>query len=148
MIIGIGHDLTDIRRIERALDRFGQRFIDRCFTAGEKKLAESRAHNPGQRVATYAKRFAAKEACVKALGIGVASGVTLKDIEVKQNMLGKPVIDLHGGAYRYLAALLPDDAAAAIHLSLSDEPPYASAYVVIEACHAPPSDIMMEGQAQ
>lgn len=144
MIIGIGHDITDIRRIERALDRFGERFIKRCFTDGERKIAESRAHNPGQRVATYAKRFAAKEACVKALGIGVASGVTLKDVEVVNNAFGKPTIDLHGGAYQYLVAILPPEGAAAIHLSLSDEPPYASAYVVIEACHPPSSDIMID----
>ena len=133
MIVGIGHDITDIRRIEKALNRFGERFINRCFTERERKLAESRAHNPGQRVATYAKRFAAKEACVKALGIGVAAGVTLKDIEVTNTQTGKPTINLNGQAYRYLAALMPPDAIVAIHLSLTDEPPYASAYVIIEA---------------
>lgn len=144
MILGIGTDLTDIRRIERALERFGERFMKRCFTMQERDLAESRAHNPGQRVATYAKRFAAKEACVKALGIGVAHGVTLKDIEVTNDPLGRPTLALHGEAYRYLALRLPRETAVAIHLSLTDEYPYASAYVVIEACQTEDSPIMIK----
>ncbi len=144
MILGIGHDITDIRRIEKALDRFGERFINRCFTEKERKLAESRSHNPGQRAATYAKRFAAKEACVKALGIGVSSGVTLKDIEVSNTPMGKPTINLHGQAYRYLADLLPMDGVVAIHLSLTDEPPYASAYVIIDAINTDAEGIVVE----
>lgn len=146
MIIGIGHDITDIRRIEKMLARFEDRFAERCFTRQECDLAESRAHNEGQRAATYAKRFAAKEACAKALGSGIAEGVILRDIEVVTDRSGRPSIKLHGVAYQTLQDKLPDDSRAVIHLSLSDEPPYASAYVVIEACQIHSASIMMETQ--
>ena len=146
MIIGIGHDLTDIRRIEKIIDRFGDRFIRRCFTEKEALLAQSRAEHPGQMAATFAKRFAAKEACAKALGSGIAQSVALRDIEVARDPRGKPTIILHGGAYSYMQAMMPEDFVPLIHLSLSDEPPYASAYVIIEACQSPQGDIMMETQ--
>jgi len=136
MIIGIGHDITAINRIEKMLDQYGDRFIQRVFTAEEQELAESR-REAGQHNATYAKRFAAKEACVKALGTGVAEGIYLKDIGVSLNEKGKPRIILTGGALEKLKALTPPGQSAEIHLSLTDEPPYASAYVIIEACKNP-----------
>ncbi len=146
MIIGIGHDLTDIRRIAKVIDRFGDRFIKRCFTEKEAALAHARADKPGQMEATLAKRFAAKEACAKAFGSGIAQSVTLRDIEVGRDHRGKPTIILHGGAYQYVQAMMPEDFIPIIHLSLSDEPPYASAYVIIEACQSPQGAIMMEAQ--
>lgn len=133
MIIGIGHDIVDIGRIEKLLSDYGDRFIQRVFTAEEQYLAESR-RGTGLHSATYAKRFAAKEACVKAIGSGVANGVTLKDISVGHNDHGKPHITLSGGALDLAKARLPDGHSLRIHISLSDEPPYASAYVIIEAC--------------
>lgn len=136
MIIGIGHDIVDIGRIEKLLEQYGDRFIQRVFTAEEQYLAESR-RGTGQHNATYAKRFAAKEACVKALGTGVANGVTLKDISIGNDATGKPHITLSGGALEHLNKATPN---ATIHLSLSDEPPYASAYVIIESCQTPKNE--------
>lgn len=133
MIIGIGHDLVDINRIEALIERFGDRFMQRCFSAEEQALAESRREK-GQHSATYAKRFAAKEAFVKALGTGVADGIYLKDIAVTIDALGKPSFALYGGALEALERSMPSGGAPRIHLSLSDEPPYASAYVIIESC--------------
>ncbi|WP_375549146.1 holo-ACP synthase [Oceanicaulis alexandrii] len=129
MILGIGSDLTDIRRIERAITRFEQRFLDRIFTPAEQARAEAR---PG-RINTYAKRFAAKEACAKALGGGLWRGVSFTDIEVMNLKGGKPSIDLYGAAKSQLDALCSDGQSACIHLTMSDEPPYAQAFVVIEA---------------
>ena len=129
MILGIGSDLTDIRRIERAITRFEQRFLDRIFTPAEQARAEAR---PG-RINTYAKRFAAKEACAKALGGGLWRGVSFTDIEVMNLKGGKPSIDLYGAAKSQLGALCSDGQSARIHLTMSDEPPYAQAFVVIEA---------------
>lgn len=143
MILGIGHDIVDIRRIEKTLSRFGARFITRCFTEKEQELAESRAHTPQQRIATYAKRFAAKEACVKAMGSGVADGVALKDIEIVKDRKGRPMVNITGGAYRYIALRVPDETVIVVHMSLTDEPPYASAYAIIEACHPSPEEPMM-----
>lgn len=135
MIIGLGSDLCDIRRIEKTLERFGDRFVARVFTPIEQRKAESRAH----RAATYAKRFAAKEACAKALGTGFSQGVFLKDIGVVNGPSGAPTVALTGGAAKRLAALVPKDHDVNILLTLTDEAPLAMAVVVIEALprHAP-----------
>jgi len=137
MIIGLGSDLCDIRRIEKTLERFGDRFVARVFTPIEQRKAESRAH----RAATYAKRFAAKEACAKALGTGFSRGVFLKDIGVVNGPSGAPTVALTGGAAKRLMALVPNDHDVKIHLTLTDEAPLAMAVVVIEALprHAPSS---------
>lgn len=132
MIIGIGSDLIDIRRIRQTLDRFGARFINRCFTATEIKKAERR--RPGGRHAdTYAKRFAAKEAMAKALGTGFNQGVFMCDIGVINDDWGRPTLELTGGAQARLEALMPANTKAVIHLTLTDEPPLASSFVMIEA---------------
>lgn len=129
MIIGVGSDLIDIRRIERSLARFGRRFTDRVFTETERRKAESRA-NPA---ATYAKRFAAKEACAKALGTGLAQGVFWRDMGVVNLRSGRPTLALTNGAAARLAALTPPGYVSAIHLSLTDDHPLAQAFVIIEA---------------
>jgi holo-[acyl-carrier protein] synthase len=129
IILGIGSDLIDIRRIERTLVRFGDRFIDRVFTAEERRKAERRA----QRAATYAKRYAAKEACSKALGTGFRSGVYWRDIGVVNLPTGQPTLLLTGGAKTRLEAMTPAGMVAQIHLTLSDEPPLAQAMVMIVA---------------
>jgi holo-[acyl-carrier protein] synthase len=131
MIIGIGNDLIDIRRIAAILDRHGERFMTRCFTAEEIALAESRG-SAGTRAAAYAKRFAAKEACVKALGTGFAEGIFLKDIGVVNDAAGRPLLRLTGAALEKLNALTPAGQTAHLHLSFTDEPPFAQAFVVIE----------------
>lgn len=129
MIIGIGSDLIDIRRIEKSLDRHGQRFIQRIYTEVEQARSESR----GARVASYAKRFAAKEACAKALGTGLAQGVFWRDMGVVNLTSGKPTMALTGGAAERLAKILPAGHTAAIHLTITDEFPLAQAFVIIEA---------------
>jgi holo-[acyl-carrier protein] synthase len=129
MIIGIGSDLIDIRRIERSLERYGERFIARLFTDIERAKSERRA----QRAASYAKRFAAKEACAKALGTGMSRGVFWKDMGVINLPSGKPTMHLTNGAAARLAAMLPPDHKAAIHLTITDDFPLAQAFVVIEA---------------
>lgn len=128
MIIGIGNDLCDIRRIETALARYGQRFERRCFTEGELAKAAGRADKAG----TLAKRFAAKEACAKALGTGI-SGIHWHDMEVVNEESGRPELNLTGPARALLEALVPEGYRPFIHLSLSDEHPLAQAFVVIEA---------------
>lgn len=135
MIIGTGTDIVDTRRIEAALARFGVRFINRCFTEDEIARAEKRRPG-GTHIATYAKRFAAKEAMAKALGTGIAKGVRMKDIGVINDENGKPDIILSGVAAARLAALVPAGHRAVIHLTLSDEPPIAKASVMIEALPA------------
>lgn len=132
MIIGTGNDLIDIRRIEKTLARFGDRFIRRCFSDVEIAKAERR-RAAGTHIATYAKRFAAKEACSKALGTGFFLGVYMRDISVENDALGKPVLRLSNGAARRLADLTPPGMTAHIHLALTDEPPLAEAHVTIEA---------------
>lgn len=132
MIIGIGSDLVDIRRIEKTLERFGDRFIKRCFSDVEIAKAERR-REAGTHIATYAKRFAAKEACSKALGTGFSNGVFMKDISVENDAFGKPHLTLTNGALLRLRALTPAGKTAAIHLTLTDEPPLAQAEVFIEA---------------
>lgn len=129
MIVGFGSDLTDIRRIEETLKRFGDRFIGRIFTETEKQRSERRAG----RIGSYAKRFAAKEACAKALGTGMRRGVFWKDMGVVNARSGRPTLVLTGGAALRLAELIPPGHVANLHLSLSDEHPYAQAVVIIEA---------------
>lgn len=129
MIIGIGSDLCDIRRIESALDRFGERFTHRLFTEGERRRSERRA----ARAPSYARRFAAKEACAKALGTGLSQGVFWRDMEVVNLPSGAPTLRLTGGAAERLRALTPAGHEAVLHVSLTDDPPMAQAFVVIEA---------------
>ncbi len=132
MMIGIGSDLVDIRRIEALMGNHEKRFIARCFTKAERAAAEAREEG-GLRVMTYAKRFAAKEACAKALGTGINHGVFLRDIGVVNDADGRPSLVLTGGALETLKSLTPTGFEAVIHLTLSDEPPLAQAFVVIEA---------------
>jgi holo-[acyl-carrier protein] synthase len=129
MILGFGSDLCDIRRIESALARYGERFSKRCFTEIERAKSDGRA----QRAASYAKRFAAKEACAKALGTGFRHGVFFHDMGVVNLPGGRPTLVLTGGAARRLAELTPPGAQAHIHLTLTDEFPLAMAQVLIEA---------------
>src|ERR1700680_2750607 len=129
MIIGLGSDLIDIRRVEKTLERFGRRFIDRIFTETEQRKSDRRA----ARAATYAKRFAAKEACAKALGTGLRRGVFWRDMGVVNLPSGQPTIRLTGGAAKRLAEITPRGMEAHINLTLTDEGPYAQAFVVIEA---------------
>ena len=132
MIIGIGSDLIDIRRIEKSLERHGQRFIQRIYTEIEQARSEGRAG----RAASYAKRFAAKEACAKALGTGLAQGVFWRDMGVVNLPSGKPTMALTGGAAARLAKILPQGHKAAIHLTITDDFPLAQAFVIIEALPA------------
>ena len=129
MIIGVGSDLCDIARIEQTLERYGERFIARCFTDIERRRSDARLG----RAASYAKRFAAKEACAKALGTGLRRGVFWKDMGVVNLPSGQPTMRLTGGAAERLQAILPPGAEAFIHLTITDEPPIAQAFVVIEA---------------
>jgi holo-[acyl-carrier protein] synthase len=129
MIIGIGSDLCDIRRIEETLGKFGDRFVARCFTEVERRRSDRRAG----RAASYAKRFAAKEACAKALGTGMSHGVFWRDMGVVNLPSGKPTMQLTGGAAARLAAITPEGTHATIHLTITDETPLAQAFVVIEA---------------
>jgi holo-[acyl-carrier protein] synthase len=132
MIIGLGSDLIDIRRIEKTLERHGQRFIDRIFTDVEKRKSEGRK----QRAASYAKRFAAKEACSKALGTGLSQGVFWKDMGVANLPSGKPTMVLTGGAKARLEQMVPAGQRANIHLTITDDFPMAQAFVIIEALPA------------
>lgn len=129
MIIGIGNDVIDIRRIQRTLDRYGDRFIQRIFTEVEIRKSERRA----ARAASYAKRFAAKEACSKALGTGFRNSVFWKDLGVVNEPSGKPTMLLTGGARDRLQAMTPPRHATRIHLTITDDFPYAHAFVMIEA---------------
>ena len=135
MIIGTGSDIIDIRRVEKVMGRFEMRFIARCFTDIERAKAERRRPG-GTHIATYAKRFAAKEACSKALGTGFNQGVFMKDIGVVNAPSGAPTLQLTGGALKRLQALTPPGMKAVIHLTLTDEPPLAKAFVIIEALPA------------
>ena len=140
MIIGLGSDLADIRRIQATLERFGERFVDRIFTDVERARSDRKA----DRAASYAKRFAAKEACAKALGTGLRAGVFWRDMGVVNLRSGAPTLALTGGAARRLAALTPAGLTPHIHLSLTDDDPYALAFVVIEAL--PPHERELTGQ--
>jgi holo-[acyl-carrier protein] synthase len=129
MILGIGSDIVDIRRIEQVLERHGERFVRRVFTETERARAQGRA-NPA---ATYAKRFAAKEACAKALGTGIGRGVFWRDLGVVNLTSGRPTIQLGGGALSRLVALTPSGSEARVDLTLTDEWPLAQAFVIISA---------------
>jgi len=129
MILGIGSDLIDISRIEKSIERHGERFVVRIFTDIERARAEGRA----QRAASYAKRFAAKEACAKALGSGISEGVFWRDMGVVNLPNGRPTMHLTGGAAEKLAKLTPEGHRAVIHLTITDEFPMAQAMVIIEA---------------
>jgi holo-[acyl-carrier protein] synthase len=129
MILGIGTDLVDIRRIEQTIERHGERFINRIYTETERARAERKAN----RIDTYAKRFAAKEACAKALGTGFRQGVFFRDMGVVNLPSGKPTLRLTGGALRRLQSITPDGYEAQIDLALTDEYPLAQAFVVISA---------------
>jgi holo-[acyl-carrier protein] synthase len=129
MILGIGSDITDVRRIAKVIERHGDRFIDRIFTATERALAERRRN----RAETYAKRFAAKEACAKALGTGLRSGVWWRDIGVINLPSGRPTLALTGGAKRRLQAMTPAGHEARIDLTITDEGATAHAFVIISA---------------
>jgi len=129
MILGIGSDLCDVGRIEKVIERHGERFIARIFTPAERARAERRA-NP---VATYAKRFAAKEACAKALGTGLRNGVFWRDMGVVNLPSGRPTLKLTGGALARLKAITPEGFEARIDLTITDEGPMAQAFVVISA---------------
>ncbi|MFT6773089.1 MAG: holo-[acyl-carrier protein] synthase [Paracoccaceae bacterium] len=129
MILGIGADLADIRRIEGTLDRFGDRFIQRVFTEREQAVAARRR----ERAATFAKRWAAKEACAKALGTGLRMGVAWREMGVVNLASGQPTMALTGGAAARLAAMTPAGMIARLHVTITDDHPWAQAFVVIEA---------------
>jgi holo-[acyl-carrier protein] synthase len=133
MIVGIGSDLSDVRRVQATLDRFGERFTHRVFTPIERARSERKP----DRAASYAKRFAAKEACAKALGTGMKAGVFWRDMGVINLPSGKPTMALTGGAAKRLAAITPPGFAPVIHVSLTDEIPLAQAFVIIEAVALP-----------
>ncbi|MEM7302806.1 MAG: holo-ACP synthase [Pseudomonadota bacterium] len=129
MIIGLGSDLIDIRRIEKTLERHGERFTQRLFTDIEQEKSDKRA----ERAASYAKRFAAKEACAKALGTGIRKGVFWKDMGVVNLPSGKPTMNLTGGAAKQLEKMVPEGFDAHIHLTITDDYPLAQAFLIIEA---------------
>jgi holo-[acyl-carrier protein] synthase len=132
MIVGIGSDLSDIRRIEKTLERHGERFTHRIFT----EIERARSERKNDRAASYAKRFAAKEACAKALGTGMRRGVFWRDMGVVNLRSGQPTMALTNGAAARLAEITPAGHTAVIHLSLTDDHPYAQAFVIIEAVPA------------
>lgn len=129
MILGIGADLANIERIQSTLERFGDRFLNRVFTETEQRKASSRKDVAG----TYAKRWAAKEACSKALGTGLRMGISWRDMAVSNLDTGQPVMHLTGWAKERLAAMTPPGHGAIVHVTLTDDHPWAQAFVVIEA---------------
>ncbi len=130
MIIGIGSDLCNIERIQNSLDRFGDRFVSRVFTETERARAERR---PFTRAGTYAKRFAAKEAFSKAVGTGFKRGVFMRDIGVVNQASGQPTLHLTGGAKQRLDDMTPEGHAVEVHLTMTDDHPFAQAFVIITA---------------
>lgn len=134
MILGLGSDICDIRRIEHSMERFGDRFLQRVFSELERAKADRR--NGKARAGTYAKRFAAKEACAKALGTGFARGVFMSDLRVVNLRGGQPTLELHGGAALRLLQLTPAGMRARVDLTMTDEYPYAYAQVIISALPA------------
>jgi len=133
MIIGLGSDLIDIRRIEKTLERHGERFVQRVFTETERRKSDRRK----ERAASYAKRFAAKEACSKALGTGLSRGVFWRDMGVVNLPGGKPTMELTGGAAARLAAMMPAGHQGVVHLTITDDYPLAQAFIIIEALPLP-----------
>lgn len=133
MIIGLGNDIIDIRRVERTIERYGDRFLTRIFTDVERRKSDGRA----LRAASYAKRFAAKEACAKALGTGFRRGVFWRDMGVVNLPSGRPTLELSGGAARVLRELTPDGHEARIDLTITDDFPTAQAIVIISALEVP-----------
>lgn len=129
MIIGLGSDLADIRRIEKTLERFGERFTNRIFTETEQRRSERKP----DKAASYAKRFAAKEACSKALGTGFRRGVFWRDMGVANMPSGAPTMALTNGALKRLQEITPPGHRAVVHVTLTDDHPYAQAFVIIEA---------------
>ncbi|MBR7619757.1 holo-ACP synthase [Phenylobacterium sp. 20VBR1] len=129
MILGIGSDLSDIRRIQGSLDRFGERFTHRIFT----EIERTRSERKPDKASSYAKRFAAKEACAKALGTGMRAGVFWRDMGVVNMRSGQPTMALTNGALARLETMVPAGHKPVIHLSLTDDHPYAQAFVIIEA---------------
>lgn len=129
MIVGMGNDIIDIRRIEKTLARHGDRFVQRVFTPIEQRKSDRRR----ERAASYAKRFAAKEACSKALGTGFRKGVFWRDMGVVNLPSGKPTMELTGGALRHLQQITPEGHRLVIHLTITDDFPTAQAFVIIEA---------------
>jgi holo-[acyl-carrier protein] synthase len=132
VIIGLGSDLSDIRRVQKSLDRFGERFTHRVYT----EIERARSERKPDRAASYAKRFAAKEACAKALGTGIRDSVFWRDMGVVNRPSGQPTMALTGGALERLQAITPEGHTAVIHLTLTDDHPYAQAFVIIEALPA------------
>lgn len=129
MIVGIGIDITDSRRVEKVMAEHGDRFMARYFTPRENEIAQDK----NDVLMHYTKRFAAKEACAKALKTGFRDGIRMQDMEITNDENGCPALHLSGKALEQMQSLLPDDKKANIHLSLSDEPPYAISHVIIEA---------------
>ena len=136
MILGLGNDIIDIRRIEKTIERYGDRFLDRVFTDIERQKSDARA----ARAASYAKRFAAKEACAKALGTGFRHGVFWRDMGVVNLASGRPTLTLTGGAALALARLTPDGHEVRIDLTITDDFPMAQAIVIISALRVPVRD--------
>jgi len=136
MILGLGSDLIDIRRVEKSINRFGDRFIQRIFTEIEQKKSDKRR----MRAASYAKRFAAKEACCKALGTGISNGVFWRDMGVVNDKTGKPTMHLENGAAKRLAQMTPSGYHPVIHLTITDDFPLAQAFVVIEVLPEKPAN--------
>jgi len=136
MIIGIGNDLVDIGRIEKTLERFGDRFIHRIFTEVEQAKADRRKAIPRVYASTFAKRFAAKEACSKALGTGFRRGIFWRDLGVENSPSGQPTLTLTGGAANHLATLVPKGMDVRVNLTMTDDYPWAEAMVIIEAVPA------------
>jgi holo-[acyl-carrier protein] synthase len=136
MILGIGNDVIDIRRIEKTIERYGERFLSRVFTAAERARSDGKAG----RAASYAKRFAAKEACAKALGTGLRNGVYWKDMGVVNQRSGQPTIQLTGGAARRLQRMTPKGYLPRVHVTLTDDFPMAQAVVVISVWPPAPFD--------
>jgi holo-[acyl-carrier protein] synthase len=136
MILGLGNDIIDIRRVERTIERYGDRFLCRVFTDIERRKSDGRAG----RAASYAKRFAAKEACAKALGTGFRHGVFWRDMGVVNLPSGRPTLELTGGALQALADLTPEDHEVRIDLTITDDFPMAQAIVIISAFRVPMRD--------
>jgi holo-[acyl-carrier protein] synthase len=136
MILGLGNDIIDIRRVERTIERYGERFLSRVFTDIERQKSDGRA----ARAASYAKRFAAKEACAKALGTGFRRGVFWRDMGVVNLPSGRPTLELTGGALRALAGLTPEGHGTRIDLTITDDFPLAQAIVIISAFRVPTRD--------